>query len=67
MEVILAWLQGKKTSIAAIISAIAAYVSGNMTITQMVAAIFAAIGGMTIRSAVTTEVNKAVLKMGQPK
>jgi hypothetical protein len=52
---ILEWLQGKKTylvCIAGILAAIIAYLSGEMTMIQMVEAIWAAVAGMTLRAGV---------------
>lgn len=50
------------TAAAAIITAIAGYASGAITLPDLVAAIFVAIGTMTIRHAITTTVSNATGK-----
>ncbi len=53
----LSFLNGWKTYLtagAAIITAIAAYANGAITLPDMIGAIFAAIGTMTLRHAITT-------------
>jgi hypothetical protein len=55
MSKILTWLQGKKTYIvaaAAILTAIGAYLTGTITGVQLVEAIFAAIGTVTMRAGI---------------
>ncbi len=61
----LAKIAGYKTYIlgaAAILAAIGAYLNQAMTLTQMVEAIFAALGTMTIRHGITTTVSDATDK-----
>jgi predicted type IV restriction endonuclease len=58
---ILGWLVLHKTYIicvGAILTALGAYLSGNLTLEQFIAALFAATAGMTVRRAITTEVRK---------
>lgn len=58
-------LNGWKTYLvaaAAIISAVAGYFTGALTIAQMIEAIFAAISTMTIRHAITTTISDATGK-----
>lgn len=56
MQAILDFLSGKKTyllMLAAIFTAIAGLANGDITIVQTIEAVFAAVGGMTIRAAIT--------------
>ncbi len=65
MASLLSKLNGWKTYIlgaAAILSAIGAYLNQAMSLTQMVEAIFAAVGTMTIRHGITTTVSDATDK-----
>lgn len=59
------FLSGWKTYLtgaAAILTAIAGYASGVITLPELVAAIFAAIGTMTLRHGITTSVSNATGK-----
>ena len=52
----IAWLQGKKTyivAIGAIVTAVGAYTEGSIDLSQLVAAIFAALGAMTLKAGQT--------------
>lgn len=65
MNAIFTKLSGWKTYIlgaAAILAAIGAYLSGTMTLQQMIEAIFAAVGMMTVRHGITTTVSDATNK-----
>lgn len=59
------FLSGWKTYLtagAAILTAVAGYASGAITLPELIAAIFAAISTMTIRHAITTTVSEATDK-----
>ncbi len=50
------WLQGYKTYIiagGAILTALGAYLSGSISLTELISAIFAALTAMTLRSAIS--------------
>jgi len=50
------WLSGKKTYVVclvALVTAIGAYASGDMSLGDLIQAIFVAIGGMTMRSGIS--------------
>lgn len=52
----LEWLKGKKTylvCIVGILSALVGYINGDVSMAQMIEAIFIAIGAMTMRAGVT--------------
>ena len=52
----LEWLKGKKTYIicaAGILTALGAYLSGSISLTELISAIYAAFTGMSLRAAVT--------------
>lgn len=59
------FLSGWKTyivGVGAIITAIGGYASGVITLPELVAAVFAAVGTMTVRHAITTTVSNATGK-----
>lgn len=59
------FLSGWKTyivSVGAIITAIGSYLNGAIDLSQLVEAIFLAIGAMTIRNGITTDISKATDK-----
>lgn len=59
------FLQGWKTyilGVAAILAAIGGELSGTLSLTQMIEAIFAALGTMTLRHSITTTISDATNK-----
>ena len=56
MQKVKGWLSGKKTYLvcaAAILAAVIAYSQDQVTLIQLIEAVLAAIGGMTLRAGVT--------------
>ncbi len=63
MQGIIDFLNGKKTymvCVAAILTALVAWLNGALTLAQFVEAIFAAIGGITLRAGITKSGPQAV-------
>ena len=61
MAEIIEWLKGKKTyfvAALAILTAVVAYINGGIDVKQLVEAIFAALGGITLRAAVAKGATK---------